>query len=217
MTPIKETKLFSAAIKDKLAAKALRAGSVSTEDAAKRAAYYASVFANFEGYKETVKTFSGYTETNALTNQYFNATVASYLNSFAGFLSIERAMDQPNMLLSYLDVLGVSDGRTVLPNLGAENLNGIRGRVTLTIPTLTTVSTYNTTLNKKLIPGSLNIKVVIGANTYTITDDRQGNLVSTSGVLAGTPTQTGTFSLIIKVTDKFGVEDTFTDDLVISA
>lgn len=44
-----------------------------------------------------------------------------------------------------------------------------------------------------------------------------GITLSTEGVLSGTPTETGTFSLDIVVTDQFGVTDTLTADLVISA
>jgi hypothetical protein len=39
------------------------------------------------------KTFSGYAETPLLSTQYFNASVASYVSSFAGFMSIERDFD----------------------------------------------------------------------------------------------------------------------------
>lgn len=42
-----------------------------------------------------------------------------------------------------------------------------------------------------------------------------GITLSESGVLSGTPIETGTFPLVIKVTDFFGVEDTLEADLVI--
>ena len=43
-----------------------------------------------------------------------------------------------------------------------------------------------------------------------------GVTLSTAGVLSGTPTETGTFSLTVVVTDQFGVTDSLTADFVVS-
>ena len=114
---------------------ALRASSVSAEDANLRGREYAKMFARNDEMRDMLgmsdgnlfqKTFSGYAETPLLSTQYFNASVASYVSSFAGFMSIERDFDQPNGLFYWFDVLGVSDLRTVIPNLGPDNYQDIQ-------------------------------------------------------------------------------------------
>lgn len=106
---VQETKLFSAQASDAAFLKSLRGGSVSDQDAASRKTEYGKLFSKYENMKEAYKLFSGVTEMPLLSNQYFNATVASFVRSFAGFLSIERDMAEPTALLWYDDVLGVVD------------------------------------------------------------------------------------------------------------
>jgi hypothetical protein len=122
MEKVQETKLFSAQAKQQDWVNALNGSSVSSNDAAFRKQEYEKIFSRYERMKEAYKMFSGVSEIPILSNQYFNATVASFVRSFAGYLSIERDMDQPTALLWFDDVLGVYDERMVLPNLGKENL-----------------------------------------------------------------------------------------------
>ena len=85
---------------------ALINSSVSAEDANLRSREYAKMFSRNDEMKDLFglgnagnllqKTFSGYAETPLLSTQYFNASVASYVSSFAGYMSIERDFDQPN-------------------------------------------------------------------------------------------------------------------------
>ena len=111
---------------------ALVNSSVSMEDANLRSREYAKMFSRNDEMKDIFglgngnanllqKTFSGYAETPLLSTQYFNASVASYVSSFAGYMSIERDFDQPNGLFYWFDVLGVTDMRSVIPNLGPDN------------------------------------------------------------------------------------------------
>ena len=83
--------------------------SVSAQDARNRANEYAKIFSRneemndlfgggtnllektFSGRKQ--KTFSGYAETPLLSTTYFNASVASYVSSFAGYMVVERDFD----------------------------------------------------------------------------------------------------------------------------
>lgn len=181
-----ETKLFSAYSEDKGWNAALAQGSRSKKDAALRKAVYAKVFSRFTEMKEAYKMFSGYTEIPLLSNQYFNATMASYVRSFAGFLSIERDMDQPTALLWFMDLLGVTDNRVVLPNVGQENLNGINSRFQSSQAFTVGQTEYSISTNKKLIPGSIELNFVHAADptrVITIRDDRNGNLLAPAGVL----------------------------------
>lgn len=172
---------------DKGYLKCLKGSSVSAEDAAFRQKVYSDVMAQYDNLKEAYKSFSGYAEIPILSNQYFNATMASYVRSFAGFLSIERAMDQPTSLLWYNDLLGVVDNRVVLPNIGKEDLNGINARFQTQAPFITGQTEYSISTNKKLIPGSVELKFTHALEpnkAFTIKDDRNGNLISAPGILA---------------------------------
>lgn len=188
-----ELKFFSEAdsvdlmFSDEKYQKYLHGSSVSDDDAAARQAVYSDVMKQYDNLKEAYKSFSGYAEIPILSNQYFNATMASYVRSFAGFLTIERAMDQPTSLLWYNDLLGVVDNRVVLPNIGKENLKGINARFTTQANFIAGQTEYSISTNKKLIPGSVELQFIPAANpkkVITIKDDRNGNLLAPAGILA---------------------------------
>lgn len=180
-------KLFSAQKEDNTWKVMLRNSSRSAKDAELRENVYGRVYSQYEDLKEITKQFSGYTEIPLLSNQYFNATMASYVRSFAGFLSIERLMDQPTALLYFMDMLGVTDNRVVLPNIGSENMAGINGKFT-TGSTMTVGSNeYSISTGKKLIPGSVTLTLIHAASPSTpivIKDNRAGQLLAPAGILA---------------------------------
>lgn len=185
---VQETKLFSAQASDAAFLKSLRGGSVSDQDAASRKTEYGKLFSKYETMKEAYKLFSGVTEMPLLSNQYFNATVASFVRSFAGFLSIERDMAEPTALLWYDDVLGVVDDRVVLPNIGQENLSEIESTVVFADVTITQAA-IAISGGKVLVPGSVTGTLVKSDNTGStdFVDDGHGNLLAAPGILsAGT-------------------------------
>lgn len=179
---------------------ALKNSSVSSEDAVIRSQEYAKMFSRNDEMKDLFgvannnsnllqKTFSGYAETPLLSTQYFNASVASYVSSFAGFMSIERDFDQPNGLFYWFDVLGVTDMRSVIPNLGPDNYQDINtmGGFTFNI-TVGTGTDYSALVGRKIIPGTVRIKIVdyTASDTtkkYELIDDGQGNFMSVAGVI----------------------------------
>lgn len=180
---------------------ALKNSSVSMEDAALRSREYAKMFSRNEelrsvfglaqnGQNLLQKTFSGYAETPLLSNQYFNASVASFVSSFAGFMSIERDFEQPNGLFYWFDVLGVTDLRKVIPNLGADNfadidaMGVIRGNVS---PSSAEV-TYEAQTLKKLVPGTLRVKLMSGNSRVELVDNGRGEFMAVAGVLASNTT-----------------------------
>jgi hypothetical protein len=130
------------------------------------------------------KTFSGYAETPLLSTQYFNASVASYVSSFAGFMSIERDFDQPNGLFYWFDVLGVTDMRSVIPNLGPDNLDiQAFGNFDLEI-TPTTSAAYSALVGRKIIPGTVRIKIKSATDSFELIDNGQGNFMSVAGKIS---------------------------------
>jgi hypothetical protein len=187
MEKVQETKLFSQHMNDAAWLKSLRASSVSQADADNRMAEYNKLFSRYEALKEAYKTvsFSGVTELPLLSNQYFNATVASFVRSFAGYLSIERDMAESTALLWYDDVLGVSDERTVLANIGQENLAGLQSDIAFSNVSIP-VGGLDLSVGKIIVPGSVRGSFVSsdGLTTCEFSDDANGNLLAPAGVLA---------------------------------
>jgi hypothetical protein len=170
---------------------ALMNSSVSLDDARIRATEYAKMFSRNEndfgfnhGTNLLQKTFSGYAETPLLSTQYFNASVASYVSSFAGFMSIERDFDQPNGLFYWFDVLGVTDMRSVIPNLGPDDYKDINsmGGFEANVSISDQSQAYDVTIGRKLIPGTVRVKVS-GTSAFELVDDGQGNFMAKAGVM----------------------------------
>lgn len=195
---------------------ALVNSSVSAEDANLRSREYAKMFSRNDDMREMFgignantnllqKTFSGYAETPLLSTQYFNASVASYVSSFAGYMSIERDFDQPNGLFYWFDVLGVSDMRSVIPNLGPDNYQDINsmGGFQMDLTANTTNGTYSALTGRKVIPGTVRVKIVDtngGTTTkYELIDNGQGQFMAIPGVLDSTTPAVGINYLTGKV------------------
>lgn len=167
--------------------------SVSAEDARLRGQEYAKMFSRNDELKDVFglgqqsnllqKTFSGYAETPLMSTQYFNASVASYVSSFAGYMSIERDFDQPNGLFYWFDVLGVSDMRSIVPNLGPDFYQDVQtmGDFTHEV-TATATASYNTLIGRKLIPGTIRVKIApTTGGAFDLIDNGQGVLMSIPG------------------------------------
>jgi len=173
---------------------ALRASSVSNEDANLRGREYAKMFARNDEMRDMLgmsdgnlfqKTFSGYAETPLLSTQYFNASVASYVSSFAGFMSIERDFDQPNGLFYWFDVLGVSDLRTVIPNMGPDNYQDIQTMGYFEeVPEQQNNPEQKLVFGRKLIPGTIRVKVETDDQKFELIDNGQGSFMAIPGVLS---------------------------------
>jgi hypothetical protein len=171
---------------------ALINSSVSVEDANLRSREYAKMFARNAELAEMVagmpnllqKTFSGYAETPLLSTQYFNASVASFVSSFAGFMSIERDFDQPNGLFYWFDVLGVTDMRTVIPNLGPDDYQNIQSMGGFTLEITPSGSDYSALIGRKIIAGTVRIKIqTADGSKYELIDNGMGEFMATAGKL----------------------------------
>lgn len=204
---------------------ALINSSVSVEDANLRSREYAKMFSRNEDMKDIFglgngtnllqKTFSGYAETPLLSTQYFNASVASYVSSFAGYMSIERDFDQPNGLFYWFDVLGVSDMRQVIPNLGPDSYQDINTMGGFEMALTPAGTSYTATIGRKIIPGTIRIKVVDSANNkkYELVDNGQGKLMSEPGLISA-----GAINYLsgrVDFTLTTGVSDTTNDSITI--
>lgn len=171
---------------------ALVNSSVSHQDADCRSREYAKMFSRNQEISQMFgnsgnllqKTFSGYAETPLLSTQYFNASVASFVSSFAGFMSIERDFEQPTGLFYWFDVLGVTDLRQVIPNLGPDNYQDIQsmGGFTLEI-TPANQASFSSLIGRKIIPSSLRVKVTTESESYELIDNGQGQFMAIAGKL----------------------------------
>lgn len=171
---------------------ALVNSSVSHQDADCRSREYAKMFSRNQEISQMFgnsgnllqKTFSGYAETPLLSTQYFNASVASFVSSFAGFMSIERDFEQPTGLFYWFDVLGVTDLRQVIPNLGPDNYQDIQsmGGFTLEI-TPANQTSFSSLIGRKIIPSSLRVKVTTKSESYELIDNGQGQFMAIAGKL----------------------------------
>lgn len=160
----------------------VRKSSVSKEDAENRIKVYSEVMKNNENIRTAMKNFSGFAEMPMLTNQYFNATVTANIRSFAGFICIERDMNQPTALLGYYDLLGVTDNRVVQPNTKYGNVSGLGTPVTKDGALAAGLASVN--MGAKIIPGSVEIIGEDGSGAeYVIRDDAKGNLIAAAGLL----------------------------------
>lgn len=179
-------KMFSTVSKSNNFLGALKQGSRSQEDQNIRSKVYEKMFSQYMDFNEMVRSYSGTTEMPILANQYFDATVTAFVSSFAGLLSVERVMDNPTMLLHFLDVLNISDGRTVLPNLGADDLSNLKSQVKVSGVLATGTSIYTISLGKKIIPGTIKLTLVDTDTTtvYEITDNKLGVLIAAPGVIS---------------------------------
>ena len=174
---------------------ALINSSVSVDDANLRSREYAKMFSRNDELKDLFgignnsnlmqKTFSGYAETPLLSTQYFNASVASYVSSFAGYMSIERDFDQPNGLFYWFDVLGITDMRQVIPNLGPDNYQDIQSMGGFDLEITPTANTdYSALVGRKIIPGTVRVKVASETESFELIDNGQGLLMAVAGKIS---------------------------------
>lgn len=171
---------------------ALRGSSVSDIDAKSRAGQYEKIFSRanelnnlFSGSNLLQKNFSGYAETPILSTQYFNASVASFVSSFAGFMSVERDFEQPTGLFYWFDVLGVSDLANRIPNLGPDLYQDVQtmGGFSTNIE-VTSATAYEFLAGRKVIPGTLRVKVFSDTEKYELIDNGQGEFMAIAGKIA---------------------------------
>lgn len=172
---------------------ALKGSSVSDVDANCRMGEYAKMFSRaeevnnmFQSPNLLQKNFSGYAETPLLSTQYFNASVASFVSSFAGFMSIERDFEQPTGLFYWFDVLGVTDMRSVIPNLGPDNYQDIQsmGGFEDEITVVNDQTAYTFVTGRKIIPSTVRIKITTATEKFELIDNGQGEFMSVAGKIS---------------------------------
>jgi hypothetical protein len=99
-------------------------------------------------------------------------------------MSIERDFDQPNGLFYWFDVLGVTDMRTVIPNLGPDNYQDIQSMGTFTLEITPAAADYSALIGRKIIAGTVRIKIqTADGSKYELIDNGMGEFMATAGKL----------------------------------
>lgn len=195
--------------------KGLETSSVSQQDAEARARAWDSTFSNLDEIVED-RMYStvgspGYSSVGLHGIEFFDATVAAVIKSYAGIFCIENAMSQPNASLPYFNSYGVKTGELITPNLGVsrtlEESDGFI-RLSQVIPAARAGDAIDGGVQAGMfvpvfnleripaVPGSVRItlKDTTDATNYNvITDNGSGVLNAGPGVLsAGSFTYQGT-------------------------
>lgn len=185
--------------------KGLETSSMSADDAENRARNWDKVFSNLDEIVED-RTYAhqgagspGYSSGGLHGIEFFDATVAAMIKSYSGIFSVERAMDQPNASLPYMNLYGVKTGNLITPNIGISNVfqegDGyvlmentiLAASLTQNIKVATTGSTagFNNLDKLPIVPGSVKIEYQeVGGALMTIRDDGNGGLLAPAGFLS---------------------------------
>jgi hypothetical protein len=184
--------------------KGLETSSMGAEDAESRARNWDKVFSNLDEIVED-RTYShqgagspGYSSASLHGIEFFDATVAAMIKSYAGIFSVERAMEQPNASLPYMNLYGVKTGNLITPNIGVsatfQEGDGFMSQE-VTVPLLSATDTFTlattgstagfANLNAlPIVPGSVKITYSeVGKAVMTIVDNGQGQLLAPAGFL----------------------------------
>lgn len=105
-------------------------------------------------------------------------------------MSIERDFEQPTGLFYWFDVLGVSDLRNVIPNLGPDNYQDIQTMGGFEFEVTPSAETsYSVVIGRKILPSSLRVKIVDKSDAttvvskYELIDNGQGTFMAVAGKL----------------------------------
>ncbi|MEM4166577.1 MAG: hypothetical protein QW255_04455 [Candidatus Bilamarchaeaceae archaeon] len=190
--PLAEQIIKKALQSDKRLVNTLKLGSVSPRVAQHRLEQYAKALSNSLRSMDSWRMFS----TSNLPGLGVVLGVSSLLamvTSFAGFLAIERTIEQPRIVQYFADVIGTNfdisgNPSTKFPVVGPtdysdDNVAMIRvsqgGASPYTVP--------STLIPYPVIPGTVKITVTLTPTTpgtpiqFVVTDDRQGNLLIPGG------------------------------------
>jgi len=113
---MKPTTIIEQALKHPDFRGALRKSSYNNKTlATHRLKEFAKVFSNQSSYDSLTRTFSVVPAATSTTQTFPGygtvlqlASLLANVSSFSGFLSIEKALDQPNMVLHFLDIIGTN-------------------------------------------------------------------------------------------------------------
>lgn len=180
-----EIKFFSSRAYDQ----AMNFGSPTAAIAKSRNACYNAVMGNVEAVRNHLQKLGLFSQTSidmqagTLGVSLREASLRAYLDSFAGFIAIERPLSQMKELIVYNDKVTKGTGRVISPFLGKNTPRPMaESKQTNKIP----LSANNEVeLGCGVVPGSLSITAIDATTNepYQLMDDRKGNILAAGGVL----------------------------------
>lgn len=123
-----------------------------------------------------------------------DATIRANVDSMAGFLCREEAINAPTALVSVFDAVDAFDDEIISPNLGPVNYGKLRTSQPTSGMVTSSDGTYTFVPGKKILPRTVkmtvfgtvpNSTVEVEVPKVVIMDDGFGNLMSANGVLTG--------------------------------
>jgi hypothetical protein len=188
--------------------KGLETSSASEIDAEARARAWDATFSNLDEIIEdrnyssggaAVAGAPGYSSLGLHGIEFFDATVAAMIKSYAGIFSVEKTMEQPNASLPYFNTYGVKTGNLITPNLGtSQTLTEADGYINESF-TVAQANAGNAVIGNTagsgafnlesipVVPGSVKITLTYDGASVVLSDDGAGNLMASAGILsAGT-------------------------------
>lgn len=178
--------------------KGLETSSMGVDDAESRARNWDKVFSNLDEIVEdrvysTGAGSPGYSGNSLHGIEFFNATVGAMIKSYSGIFSIERAMDQPNASLPYMNLYGVKTGNLITPNIGVSNTfteadgyvsqTAVINGTDIVIDVTGTTAGFNNIDALPIVPSSVKISVTEGTTVHSIMDNGSGAMYATPGLL----------------------------------
>jgi len=190
--------LISQALKNKHFANALLKGSGNNKQLAnERIKQFANMLENARAYSSAQKLFST-TNFNNLGTVLNLSSLMAIVTSFSGFLSVERAIEQPRIAQYFLNLVSSSDPTVNFPVVGPTGY-GDNTLANQTIRGTISSSTFNLTstmlgISHPIIPGTISLKITAYDTSnnviaeYEITDNAQGDFLIPSSISVGATT-----------------------------
>lgn len=167
--------------------KSIKFGSTSASDANRRLVVFDKVMENVENVRETAKKLGLFSASSDIAGSQMGVALKelsfkAILDSFSGYVAIERPLSQMRELLVYRDMITKGAGKVALPFIGKPDLEELAGNRVKT-HTFTASGTPELETGVKLVPGSIKFEATVSGKTYVITDDRNGTLIAAPGIL----------------------------------
>jgi hypothetical protein len=119
-----------------------------------------------------------------------DVTIVLLTQSLIPYLAVDRSMNNPVDTIYYANIIadstagGVSAGDTVIGNFAPPNANVNLGpalyQQSITAGAVTTTETFN--VNQYIVPGTVNIQLLRGGVSYTISDVKKDQILYCNGL-----------------------------------
>lgn len=166
--------------------KNLRMSSINPVVANQRNSVYESVMDTERAVRDAARSLGYFSSSADMAPSQMGVALAeaslkAYINSFAGYIAIERPMTQMRQTIIYTDVVTKS-GAMVMPNIGPDTPRG-RAEGSIKVNLTAADKTETILLASAVVPGSFMFQFKINGVTTTGVDNRKGKILAEGNVL----------------------------------